>query len=129
MARILVADDEPAVPEFLRQALAKVGHEVVAVLDGREVDEVHRKNPVDLVVTDLFMPEQSGLRTIIGLRDHFPDLPIIAISGGGTLGPGTGQDMLQIASKLGAQVIEKPFGAERLREAVDSALVSQQSIP
>jgi CheY-like chemotaxis protein len=125
MARILVADDDPQVLEFLRAALAKVGHDVVAVSDGREVDRIHRDCPVDLVVTDLIMPNRDGLQTIMELRNQFPKLPIIAISGGGSLGSAAGHDWLEIASGLGAQIVEKPFGTACLYKAVDSALAPE----
>ncbi len=125
MARILVADDDPQVLEFLRAALAKVGHDVVAVSDGREVGGIHRDCAVDLVVTDLNMPTRGGLQTILELRSHYPALPIIAISGGGSLGSAAGHDWLQIAYRLGARIVEKPFGTACLYAAVDSALAPE----
>ncbi len=125
MARILAVDDEPVVLEFLRTALTRDGHEVVKASDGKQVSKIHAESPVDLIITDLFMPERDGLQTIFELRDRFPDLPIIAISGGGMSGQGSAHDMLRVASQLGAQVLEKPFGRARLLEAVDAALPSR----
>ena len=74
---------------------------------------VFMKNPVDLVVTDLVMPEKEGIEIIIELRRNFPDLKIIAISGGGTVG---GSQYLDVAGKLGAdKILGKPL---KLREFI-----------
>jgi DNA-binding NtrC family response regulator len=74
---------------------------------------------VDLVVTDLFMPEQEGLETIGAVRKQHPKLPVIAISGGNVVS----EAMLSVARELGAQeVLEKPFGMDALLAAVGKVL-------
>lgn len=125
MARILVVDDEPQVRGFLRRCLEKLGHEVIELADGKHASRTHAENPVDLMITDLFMPERDGLHTIFELHQNCPELRIIAISGGAVDSRFSGPDMLRIASRLGAcKILEKPFGVEQLQETVSDALGS-----
>jgi CheY-like chemotaxis protein len=125
MARILVVDDEPLVRGFLRKCLEKLGHEVVELGDGKHASRTHAEQPVDLMITDLFMPDRDGLQTIFELHQSSPELPIIAISGGAADSRFSGADMLRIASRLGAhKILEKPFGIKQLQEAVNEVLGS-----
>jgi DNA-binding NtrC family response regulator len=125
MARILVVDDEPLVRGFLRRCLENLGHEVVELDDGKHASRTHAEHPVDLMITDLFMPNRDGLQTIFDLHQNCPELRIIAISGGGTDSRFSGSDMLRIASRLGAcKILEKPFGINRFRETVNDVLGS-----
>jgi DNA-binding NtrC family response regulator len=125
MARILVVDDEPQVRGFLRRCLEKLGHEVIELADGKHASRTHAENPVDLMITDLFMPERDGLQTIFELHQNCPELRIIAISGGAVDSRFSGADMLRIASRLGAcKILEKPFGVGQLQETVSDALAS-----
>jgi CheY-like chemotaxis protein len=99
MSTILVVDDDETFRRLLCQTLLRAGHEVLAADDGRGALRLYRQQPADLVITDLIMPEQEGLETILELRRLQPDLKIIAISGGGRMVPG---DYLPIARHLGA---------------------------
>ncbi len=118
MARILVIDDDSDMRLLLEQTLGPAGHEVVSARDGKEGIHQYRTAPTQLVITDLFMPNQEGLETIIQLRKSFPGVSIIAMSG--RTGAGT---MLSIAKRLGAiGVLEKPFAPDQLIRAVDAAL-------
>lgn len=86
MARILIVDDEPGVIITLKTMLKVDGHEVVIAengVSGIECLQTH-KGSLDLVITDIQMPEMDGLQFISRLLDIAPDLPVIAISGGGT---------------------------------------------
>ncbi len=118
MVRILVIDDDADMRAMLEQTLNSAGHEVTLAADGREGLEQYRRKPADLVITDIYMPNQEGLETIIELRRHFPEVAIIAMSGRAAAGP-----MLSLAQKLGAvEVLHKPFVAEELLAAVAKAL-------
>ena len=64
MARILVIDDDPDTRAMLEQTLKPAGYEVISAVDGWEGVLRHRTSPADLVITDMFMPNQSGLETI-----------------------------------------------------------------
>jgi DNA-binding response OmpR family regulator len=121
MARILVIDDKPDMRAFLEEILKSVGHDVILAADGREGVEQHRASPTDLVITDLYMPNQEGMETIREFRSHFPEVAIIAMSG-----RTTALTMLSVAQKLGAVgVLHKPFGADELIAAVAKALGGQ----
>jgi len=78
---ILVADDEEGVRKFLVTVLANAGYEVVEAANGREAVEAIRSRRVDLLITDLVMPEQEGIETILALRKSSASLKIVAISG------------------------------------------------
>jgi len=125
MARILVVDDEPLIRGFLRKCLENLGHEVVELGDGKHASRTHAEHPVDLMITDLFMPDRDGLQTIFELHQNSPELRIIAISGGAMDSRYSGSDMLRIASRLGAcKILEKPFGIKRLQDTVKDVLGS-----
>lgn len=118
MARILVIDDEPDVRRLLEKMLKAAGHDVLVAADGREGSLAVRNAPADLVITDIFMPNQDGFETIMQLRAQYPGLSIIAMSGKAPDIP-----FLTIAEKLGAiAVLEKPFSSEQLFKAVANAL-------
>lgn len=124
MACILVIDDEEEIRILLTQILEKAGHRVLCARDGAEGMALCRQQKIHLVITDLIMPGQEGVETIIELRTDYPDIPVVAISGGGRIS-GT-RDFLNTAKVLGAtRTFSKPFdNAELLyavRELVGSA--------
>jgi CheY-like chemotaxis protein len=123
MSRILVVDDDETFLRPLCQTLLCAGHEVLAAADGSAALKLYRQQPVDLVITDLVMPEKEGIETMMELRQLQPDLKIIAMSGGGYIHC---TDYLQIARRLGAnRTLAKPFTAQELIEAVTSLLVEE----
>jgi len=72
--------------------------------------------PTDLIITDIVMPKKEGIETIVELRRDFPEVKIIAMSGGGNLGPDT---YLQMAKGLGAmRTLTKPIKREDFLKAV-----------
>jgi DNA-binding NtrC family response regulator len=116
MARILIAEDDPQVRGMLRTTLERAGHEVREAGDGREALRVCAEGPVDIVVTDLIMPEMEGIATIRALRQAHPGMKIIAMSGGGYIGP---QSYLDAARKCGAAyAFSKPVDRETLLAAI-----------
>jgi len=122
MPRILVIDDEPTVRRYFARVLEMAGHAVDVAENGREGMRVFRAIRPDLVITDILMPESDGIEIITELKQDFPDTKIIAISGGGSVGP---HGYLKAAELLGANVVlEKPIKATQLREAVDKILSS-----
>lgn len=120
MTRILVIDDNPLVRATLRSILAAAGYEVVLASDGKAGLDEFRRRPSDLVITDIVMPEIEGIETIRQLRGLAPELPILAISGGGR---GIPLDYLRMAQQLGASdVLSKPFEADELLSSVTRCL-------
>ena len=83
---------------------------------------MYRSDPADVVITDIVMPEKEGLETIQELRRDFPGAKIIAMSGGGRIGP---KGYLKLAEKLGAsRAFAKPFDRMEMVSAVDELLAS-----
>lgn len=121
MACILVIDDDAYVRLMLRSVLEHEGYEVRDAGNGKEGEKCYRENPVDLVIMDIFMPEKEGLETIMDLKRDFPDVKIIAISGGGQIGP---ENYLNMAKDLGAmRIFLKPVERKELLKAIGELLV------
>lgn len=120
MAKILVIDDDAQVLAMLQKMLEREGYEVVVASDGNKGVKCYRENPTDLIITDLIMPEKEGIETIIELRRDFPDIKIIAMSGGGRNNP---KAYLGIAENLGTQyTFAKPIKRKELLKAVRELL-------
>ena len=120
MARVLIIDDEPEIRLLVQQVLKLAGYDTVLASDGREGIVIQRQNPADLIITDLIMPGQEGLETIIEIRRLYPKTKIVAMSGGGHGGV---LDFLPMASQLGAaRTLPKPFTRDQLLTAVREAL-------
>jgi CheY-like chemotaxis protein len=120
MAHILIIDDDEQIRTVLRQLLEANHHEVTELADGTEAAEQCQQERPDLVITDLLMPEQEGLATIMALRRVVPQVKIIAMSGGGTY---LDTDFLPVAQRLGAdRTIAKPFGRQDILSLVQELL-------
>src|SRR5882757_5697313 len=108
MAHLLLVDDDDLLREVLAETLTAAGHTVIQAADGRQV---HAGSGIDLVITDLIMPDREGLETIAALHQTRPDLPIIAISGA----PTNSRIYLKMAAQLGAhRALAKPFDSADL---------------
>ncbi len=120
MASILVIDDEESLRDSLRRNLQKSGYHVVAVREGRQALQQLASTPVDLVLIDIFMPGKEGLETIRELHRSHPNIPMIAMSGGGVT---RNADVLRAAKLLGARcTLHKPFTGEALLKVVQQEL-------
>lgn len=123
MAKILLVEDDDLVRDMLTQVLSRAGHQVTGVANGEEAVESLRKDEPELMITDIIMPKKSGITLISEVKNAFPDLEIIAISGGGRLDP-TGY--LDLSETLGAAVsFEKPIDNHALLMAIDLLLHSK----
>jgi len=120
MASILVIDDHPDILTALRRVLEGAGHTVTEAPDGPTALRWFAGQPRDLVVTDIYMPGMDGIELIVRLRETFPQVPVVAMSGGGPLYKG---HVLGAASKLGGiRVLAKPFTSDQVLTVVDEAL-------
>ena len=120
MASILLIDDEATLREVLRHALERDGHRVLEAANGKEALEVSRGVALDLVVTDIVMPEMDGIEVILALAERNPGLPVVAMSGGGLFPK---ELLLSNAHILGAvSTLAKPFEIDELAVAVRGAL-------
>ena len=120
MSSILIVDDDEAVLDVLSEMLTLAGHEVTIAHNGKDAVRWVIDGEFDLVITDLIMPEKEGIETITEIRRQSSDTPIIAISGGGRVGP---NDYLETAKFIGADAtLAKPFARQELLSTVDSLL-------
>jgi len=122
MARILVIDDDNAVRSVISAALTTVGHKVLEASDGRAGLRVFGANKIDLVITDILMPDLDGVEFVRTMRAYGSPAKIIAISGGGgALDP---VDLLTQAVTLGADAaLPKPFQLTDLHDLVRAVLM------
>jgi CheY-like chemotaxis protein len=121
MKRILVIDDEIQMRQMLKQTLERAGYEVMDAPDGEQGIKLFKKAPTDLIITDLIMPQKDGMETVIELERAFPDVKIIAISGGSrAMDP---RDYLHYATQVGVtHTFIKPFDNDELLEAIGQLL-------
>lgn len=114
--KILLVDDEKEIREILRLWCEEAGFTVCEAENGREAVAIQRQAPADFMICDLIMPVQEGIETITYFSQEFPDVTIIAISGGGKIGP---ESYLELASQLGAwKIFRKPLDRQDLIEAI-----------
>ncbi|NOQ46716.1 MAG: response regulator [Desulfobulbaceae bacterium] len=122
MKRILVVDDEEQIRSMLKQMLEHEGYEVHAAQNGEEGMTLVGRYAFDLVITDMIMPVKDGLKFIMELVRDYPDLKILAISGGGAI---KAERYLTMAGYLGdIATLEKPFKRETLLELVQQQFSS-----
>ena len=107
MLKILLVEDDELMRGSLRLGLTRAGHAVTEAENGKQALEAFRNQRPDIVVTDLIMPEVEGLETIKTIRTMDTVVKIIAMSGGGRMGP---ENYLPMAKCLGANhLLYKPF--------------------
>lgn len=117
--RILIADDDAAVRGVLRAILQQAGHSVEIATNGREAVDRISAGGIDLIITDLVMPEQEGIETIKQVSKEHPKVKVIAMSGA------FGGDYLPIASFMGAhKTLAKPIRLQSILRAVDEVFES-----
>jgi len=120
VTRVLVVDDNADMRLTMKLLLEHEGYEVELGANGREALEVQRARPSQVLITDLFMPDADGFETIERFRKEFPQIRIIAMSGGGS-SSSMRTDHLPVASEIGAHAtLRKPFRIEKLLEALRS---------
>ena len=112
--KILVVDDQDGIRALLQEILESAGHQVRTASDGRKAMESMLEERVDLVITDLVMPDQEGIETIRLLRKQYPEVKVIAMSGQ------FGSQFLKMAELLGASAtLTKPVSEEALLQTID----------
>jgi DNA-binding NtrC family response regulator len=117
---ILIVDDEPGIRELLCMMMVAAGHTAVTAEDGVQAPKVMAAQPIDIVITDLLMPERDGLEFITEIRKLYPKVKIIAMSGGGHIAR---DSYLRIAKNFGAHMLlEKPFSQAGVLSAVDAVM-------
>lgn len=119
---VLIIDDNQDLLQALSTTLKVQDYEVYEALSAEEAENLLGRQHVDVIITDIFMPERDGIQFIADLRRNGADkVPIIAISGGGQ--GLTGSDALNLAASLGADaILYKPFSGVELIHAIDGCL-------
>ncbi len=118
--RILVTDDEESIREFLDIMLRKEGYEVTCVEDGKQAADILKKKTFDMVISDLQMPNMTGIELLKHVRETYPDLIFMMITAFGTT------ESAVEAMKMGAyDYITKPFKIDEVRINIANALRSK----
>jgi DNA-binding NtrC family response regulator len=117
---ILLVDDDEQLRSMLRRALLRTGYQVHEAGNGRQALNLLAEASVQAVVTDIIMPDMEGIELILELRRSRPELPIVAMSAGGRIGP---DSYLYLAERSGAtRTIAKPFSIGPFLELVGEVL-------
>jgi DNA-binding NtrC family response regulator len=120
MSVIAVIDNDRDVLRMMDRMLSEGGHQCLTFHSGAEALAAISRTAVDLVITDIYMPHMDGLEVLDQIVATFPDLPVVAMSGGGSL---VKVDMLPDARAAGAKaILDKPFTHDQLIGTVASAL-------
>ena len=123
MKRILVVDDEAQIRTMLALMLEEEGYTVHTAANGEEGLALMGRHAFDLVITDMIMPVKDGLKFIMELVREYPDLKILAISGGGAI---KAERYLTMAGYLGdIATLEKPFKREAFLELVRKQIAAE----
>lgn len=117
MARILLAEDEAAVREFVGRALEHHGHRVTAVADGGAALAALGAGGYDLLVTDIVMPVMDGIALALKVSKEFPDLPILMMTGYAAQ-----RERTHNLDSLIHDVVMKPFSLDEIAAKVAEAL-------
>jgi CheY-like chemotaxis protein len=124
MPGVLIVEDDKELREMLKMMLLRKNFTVLEAENGKAAITHFKPTLTDVVVTDLIMPEEDGLKVVIKLRELKPSIKIIAISGGGKVGPGS---YLNLAKALGADAIySKPFSLNDLVSKIEQLLDNEQ---
>lgn len=118
MADILIIDDDPDLRRVMARVLVEAGHQVREAKNGIDGLAIFRSRHSECIIADIVMPEKEGIETIRELRQHAPNLPILAISGAHRR-----TFYLHAATALGANAsLAKPFLPAELLSAVEDVL-------
>ena len=117
MARVLVAEDDPAVREFVSRALGQRGHAVRAVEDGMAALEALAEEPFDLLLTDIRMPRLDGITLALKVAKDHPAVTIVMMTG-----YASEEQRAHNLDRLIHSVVSKPFTLEEICDAAEGAL-------
>ncbi|MEQ8334658.1 response regulator [Nisaea sp.] len=120
MSSILVVDDDKSLRDLLSAVLRDRGYEVEIAKEGDEALKILAHTRFDIVISDIIMPGKEGIETIREIRDVYPDIQVIAMSTGGSLG---NVQILEYARMIGAhEAVRKPIKLPDLIAVVEQML-------
>ncbi len=114
---VLVVDDEEHIRETLKDILEDEGYEVITVSNGRDALSVIEVNPVDVAIVDMLLPEKGGIETLEAIKDSFPAVPVVMISGHGDI-----KSAVECMKKGAFDFLEKPLSVSRVVTSVRNAI-------
>ena len=117
--KIIVVDDEPDIGEILTRFLAKKNYEVASFTSGKEALEYLKTNEVNLLLTDMAMPEMNGIELIRATKGLQPNLPILLMTG-----TPNAEMMNELIKYTISDYIAKPFELDSLEKVIASRLQS-----
>jgi len=124
LARILLAEDESTVREFVSRVLTMHGHSVLEAQDGAQAVELMNQHHFDLLLTDIVMPVMDGISLALKVRDTRPNVPIILMTG-----YANESQRAHNLSVLIEELLSKPFNKDQLMKAVNDALAGAELSP
>ena len=127
MCRVLIIDNDAICASVIGGIVEAAGHEPIVADGGAEGLHLYQQSSPDIVVTDILMPDVDGIEIVREIRNHSKDIPIIAVSAGGSMGS---DFILRLAERCGVDIrLSKPFTPDEMFMAVDSAcfMLSQAS--
>jgi CheY-like chemotaxis protein len=123
MAVIVVIDDHEPIRRLIRRILSKEGHDIFEAADGTVVSDLLHQHALDLVITDIFMPNRDGIEVVRDIRRLSPKTKIVAMTGSNEIRE---ELYFSAARALGADAtITKPFRADVLRAMVRRLLADE----
>jgi CheY-like chemotaxis protein len=123
MVRILLAEDEPSVREFVQRALVHQGHQVTTVNDGGEALEALEDERFDLLLTDIVMPRVDGVALALKASKEYPHMRIVLMTG-----YAAERDRAHNLDALVHEVVSKPFTLSDICDTIDAALTETPSL-
>ena len=115
--RVLVADDQPAMRRFMSRVLRSQGYDVITATDGADALALFASEHVDMVVSDINMPELDGLDLLAGVRRIAPDTPVLLLTGRPSV-----ETAVAAIQKGATSYLPKPFEAVELKREVARSL-------
>jgi CheY-like chemotaxis protein len=126
MARVLVADDDPAFRSAMAAAVTALGHEVEFAADGEAAIEAQRNRPCEVVLLDVLMPRRGGISTLHALTTLFPALPVVVVTGNAAL---LDAPICRDGLRGARAVVGKHLSLDALRRLLDRTLPSPTAEP
>ncbi|MBF0097838.1 MAG: response regulator [Magnetococcales bacterium] len=122
MKQLLIIDDDAVIRQSLARVLERSGYQVHTASSGHQGLRICEEYAIDLVVTDIFMPDSDGFEVIMNLKQSHPRIKLITMSGG-TRNSSDSAFYLETATDFGADhVLKKPFAHDEILVAVAALL-------
>lgn len=121
MARVLIAEDDSAVREFVSRALSHGGHDVATANDGLEALGILDGQSFDLLLTDIVMPNLDGIALALKVAKEYPQMPVLLMTG-----YAAERQRAHNLDVLIHDVITKPFTLREICDAAEEALASRK---